>query len=196
MNILLFLVLGYLMGSVPFAYLVARLYGVNVFQTGTRNPGAANVFRTISRSAGVMVLAGDTVKVGVPVLLARWAHLSPWVALAVGVAAMAGHWYPVFLRFRGGAGLATTIGIGYAMMPLPALLATPPALVFLYFRHNTGVAAGVGFVPFFVIAVLMGNSVPLALAVAVLPVLALARQRLLPMPGASVEGHGNAAVRS
>ncbi|MDO8750348.1 MAG: glycerol-3-phosphate acyltransferase [Dehalococcoidia bacterium] len=187
MNVLLFLALGYLMGSVPFAYLVARLYGVNVFQTGTGNPGAANVFRTISRRAGVMVLVGDTAKGLAPVLLAQLAGVSPWAALAVGVAVMVGHWYPIFLRFRGGAGLATTVGIGYAMMPLPALLATPPALVFLYFRHNTGVAAAVGFVPFFVIAVLMGNSILLALAVAVLPVLALARQRLLPTPGAPVE---------
>ncbi|MFH1141827.1 MAG: glycerol-3-phosphate acyltransferase [Chloroflexota bacterium] len=196
MNVPLFLALGYLMGSVPFAYLVARLYGVNVFQTGTGNPGAANVFRTISRRAGVLVLVGDAAKVVVPVLLARWAHLSPWAALAVGVATMVGHWYPVFLRFRGGAGLATTIGIGYAMMPLPALLATPPALVFLYFRHNTGVAAAVGFVPFFVIAILLRNSVPLALAIAALPVLALARQRLLPTPGAAVEGHGDPEARS
>ena len=187
MNVLLFLALGYLMGSVPFAFLVARMYGVNVFQTGTGNPGAANVFRTISRRAGVMVLVGDTAKGLAPVLLAQLAGVSPWAALAVGLAAMVGHWYPIFLRFRGGAGLATTVGIGYAMMPLPALLATPPALAFLYFRHNTGVAAAVGFVPFFVIALLLRNSVPLALAIAVLPVLALARQRLLPTPGASVE---------
>ncbi|MEK7777426.1 MAG: glycerol-3-phosphate acyltransferase [Chloroflexota bacterium] len=187
MNVLLFLALGYLMGSIPIAFLVARLYRVNVFHSGTGNPGAANVFRTISRRAGVMVMVGDTAKGLAPVLLAQWADLSPWAALAVGLAAMVGHWYPIFLRFRGGAGLATTVGIGYAMMPLPALLATPPALAFLYFRHNTGVAAAVGFVPFFVIAILLRNSVPLALAIAVLPVLALARQRLLPTPGASVE---------
>ena len=188
MNVLLFLALGYLMGSVPFAYLVARLHGVDVFRVGTGNPGAANVFRTISRKAGVLVLVGDAAKVVVPVLLARWADLSPWAALAVGVAAMVGHWYPVLLRFRGGAGLATTIGIAYALMPVPALLASLPALLFLYFRHDAGVAAAVGFVPFLVIAILLGNSASLALAITVLPVLALARQRLLPTPGMSVEG--------
>jgi glycerol-3-phosphate acyltransferase PlsY len=195
MNVVVFLALGYLMGSAPFAYLVARLHGVNVFRIGTWNPGAANVFRTISRKAGVLVLVGDASKALVPVLLARWADFSPWAALAVGVAAMVGHWYPVFMRFQGGAGLATTIGIAYAMLPLPALLATLPALLFFCFRHNTGVAAAVGFAPFFAIAILLGNPASLALAIAVLPVLALARQRLLPTPGVSVEEPGDPAPR-
>ncbi len=79
--------------------------------------------------------------------------------------------------------LATAIGVAYGVMWLPALAATPPALALLYFMRNTGVAAALGSVILFVTAVLLGNSIPLALAVALLPALALARQRLLPTPG-------------
>ena len=179
-----FIVLGYLLGSIPFAYLVARLRGVDVFQIGTSNPGAANVFRTIGRGAGILVLAGDVVKGTVPALLVQWAGVSPWIALTAGVAALVGHWYPVFLRFRGGAGLATAMGVAYGMMPLVGLLATTPALALLYLRRNTGVAAGVGFLLFVAVALLLDRPVPLVLAIGVLPALALARQRLLPTPGA------------
>ncbi|MBI4200841.1 MAG: glycerol-3-phosphate acyltransferase [Chloroflexi bacterium] len=183
MNSLLLLILGYLLGSVPFAYLVARAWRVDIFAVGTRNPGAANVFRAVSRRAGVLVLLGDAAKSALPVVVAKWADVSPWVALAAGVAAMVGHWYPLFLRFRGGAGLATAIGVGYGMMPLPALAGTVPGLVVLYFLRSTGPAAGVGFLVFFLAAILLDQEVSVAVAVALLPPLALARERLLPTVG-------------
>ena len=179
----LFLALGYLLGSIPVAYLVGRSRGADVFQTGTSNPGASNVFRTVSRSAGVLVLLGDVAKGAAPVLLARWAGVSPWLALAAGAAALVGHWYPIFLRFRGGAGLATAIGVAYAIMPLPSLLGTLPGLVLLYFWRSVGHVAAIGFLLFFVAAMLLGEPVPMALAIIALPPLALARQRLLPTPG-------------
>ncbi len=180
---LLFLPCGYLLGSIPFAYLVVRARKVDIFQVGTGNPGAVNVFREVSRRAGVAVLLGDAAKGVVPVVLARLVGVSPWLALAAGVCALAGHWYPVFLRFRGGAGLATVIGVAFAMMPLPALLGSLPGALVLYVRHDAGLTAGVGFLGLFVAALLLGGPVALALAVAALPALALARQRLLPTPG-------------
>lgn len=183
MNVLLLLALGYLLGSMPFAYLIVRSQGADIFRTGTGNPGAANVFRKVSRRAGIAVLLGDVAKGVVPVLLARWAGLSPWLALAVGLAALVGHWYPVFLRFRGGAGLATAIGVAYGIVWLPTLAATAPALALLYFTRNTGVAAALGSVVLLGIALLLDEPIPLTLAVALLPALALARQRLLPTPG-------------
>ena len=180
---LLFLPLGYLLGSIPFAYLVARARKVDILQIGTNNPGAANVFRKIGRAEGVAVLIGDVSKSALPVLLARWAGVSPWLALAVGIATMVGHWYPVFNRFRGGAGLATAIGVAYAMMPLPSLLATIPGLFILYARRNVGHATALAFIAFFIVAFILGESGPLTAAILVLPGLALARHLLLPTPG-------------
>ena len=179
---LLFLPLGYVMGSIPFAHLIARARGVDIFQMGTANPGAANVFRTIGRGAGIVVLLGDAAKSALPVLVARWADAHPWLALAAGAAAIVGHWYPIFIGFRGGAGLAPAVGVAYGMIPMASLLATPPALISLYVRRNTGLAAAVGFILFFATAVLLGQSVSLALAIATLPALVLIRHFLLPAP--------------
>jgi len=179
----LFLVLGYLCGAIPVAYLVARAKGVDVFATGTGNPGAANVFRKIGRGAGLVVLAGDLLKGALPVAAAQLAGVADWWAYAVGLAALAGHWFSVFLGFRGGVGLASAIGVGYALMPLPALIGTVPAMAFLAWKHNVGNTAGVGFPVFFVAALALGQPWPLALAIAILPGLALARERLLPRVG-------------
>ncbi|MBI4339097.1 MAG: glycerol-3-phosphate acyltransferase [Chloroflexi bacterium] len=183
MSNLLLLALGYLLGSIPVAYLVARVRGVDVFQTGTGNPGAANVFRKVGRGPGLVVLAGDVLKGAVPVVAAQIAGVTGWWALGAGLAALAGHWYPVFLRFRGGAGLATAIGEGYALMPLPSLVGTLPALAWLAWRRDTGTTAAVGFPVFFVSALLLKEPPLLALAICVLPALALARERLLPRVG-------------
>ena len=171
------------MGSVPIAYLVARSRGVDVFQVGTGNPGAANVFRMVGRGAGVAVVLGDAGKSVIPVAVAQWAGASWWVALAVGVTAMAGHWYPVFLRFRGGAGLAPSIGAGYALMTVPGLVATPVALVALYISKSAVVAAVTWYALVLVSALLLGQSLFLVLAVTGLPLLALARHYLLPALG-------------
>ncbi len=171
------------MGSVPIAYLVARSRGVEVFHVGTGNPGAANVFRKVGRGAGVAVLLGDAGKSVIPVAVTQWAGASWWVALGVGMAVMAGHWYPLFLRFRGGAGLAPAIGASYALMPLPCLVATPVALAALYISRSVAVAAVTGYALVLVSALLLEQSLSLALAVTGLPVLALVRHYLLPMLG-------------
>ena len=180
---LLFIALSYLLGSLPFAYLIARARGVDVFQIGTNNPGAANVFRMVGRIEGVIVAALDVFKGALPVLLAQWVGVSSWLAIAIGAGAILGHWYPVFLRFRGGAGLATAIGVTYAMMPMASLVATPLFLGVLYFRRDVGYAAASAYIAFFVATFLLGERGLLAPIIVTLPVLVLVRQRLLPTPG-------------
>ncbi len=184
MTEILLVLLAYLCGSIPFAYLIARARGVDIFTVGTGNPGAANVFRSVGRGAGILALACDLLKGALPVAAAQLAGASHWWAYAAGLAALVGHWYPLFLRFRGGAGLATTIGVGFALMPLPALVGALPAAAFLAWKRNTGNAAGIGFAVFFVAALLLRQPVPLALAIAILPALALLRDRVLPKVGA------------
>ena len=114
---------GYLLGSVPAAYLIARAAGANVYEVGTRNPGAANTFREVGRAAGAAVFGADVLKGALPVIAGRLLD-APLPAIAAGAAAaLLGHWLPVFMRFRGGAGLATAIGSGVALVPLLALIA-------------------------------------------------------------------------
>ncbi|MBI4161443.1 MAG: glycerol-3-phosphate acyltransferase [Acidobacteria bacterium] len=109
--LVLCILFGYLLGSVPFSVLAGRrLAGVDVRQTGSRNPGAANVFRSVGRLAGAGVAIADTAKGALPVAVALAAGLTPFQAIWPGVAAVLGHDFPPYLRFRGGKGGATTLG--------------------------------------------------------------------------------------
>lgn len=115
---------AYLLGSVPFSYLVARRKGIDVRRVGSGNVGATNVMRNVSMAAGLMAFLLDAAKGAGAVMLARLVEpRGPMPALA-GVLAVLGHMYPVWLRFRGGKGVATGAG---AFLPL-APLATAGAL--------------------------------------------------------------------
>ncbi len=136
---------GYLIGSVPAAYLIARAAGADVFEVGTRNPGAANTFREVGRWAGVAVFLADAVKGGLPVA-AAWAVNAPLgVMVAAGAASVLGHWLPVFLRFRGGAGLATAIGAGIALVPVLAAIGLAVGALSVLVMRRTVEGAAVGY---------------------------------------------------
>ena len=118
------IVAGYLLGSVPVAYFIARARGVNLLMVGTRNPGAANVFRTVSRPLGGVVLLLDMLKGFLALGVANILGVAPEVAATAGAAAVVGHWHPLFLRFRGGAGAATAVGAGIGLALIPGLIAS------------------------------------------------------------------------
>ncbi len=106
---------AYLLGSVPFGIVMARLFGLgDLRQIGSGNIGATNVLRTGNRLAALLTLLGDAGKGGFAVLLARalWGEDAAQLA---GLAAFLGHCYPVFLRFRGGKGVATWLGTLWAL---------------------------------------------------------------------------------
>ena len=104
--------LGYLAGSVASAIIVCRVLGLRDPRSGgSRNPGATNVLRMHGKKAAALALAGDVGKGSVPVLLAALLGSGPWVTALTGVAAFAGHLYPIFFGFRGGRGVATLVGV-------------------------------------------------------------------------------------
>ncbi len=112
---------SYLLGSVPFGLLAARLLGgVDPRQGGSGNIGATNVARQAGKAAGVLTLVLDIAKGAVPTLLAG-AWLTPAWAALVGLAAFVGHCWPVYLRFKGGKGVATFLGVLLGMAPWAAL---------------------------------------------------------------------------
>ncbi len=116
---------GYLLGSIPFALLMARRWGLaDLRQIGSGNLGAANVMRASGVKAGVLVALLDMLKGAASVVLAE--RLSPNAAApaVAGLAAIVGHIYPIWLRFRGGKGVATACGVFSVLTPL----AVPPAL--------------------------------------------------------------------
>jgi len=120
----LWIVLTYLLGSIPFGLVVARLFcGIDPRRAGSGNIGATNVARLCGFPYGVITLLLDVAKGFGPVLAARLLYGSwPFVSLVL-LAALAGHMFPIFLRGRGGKGVATAIGVFLAAAPVPAAVA-------------------------------------------------------------------------
>jgi glycerol-3-phosphate acyltransferase PlsY len=134
--------IAYLVGSIPFGLLVSRaLARVDIRRHGSGNIGTANVLRIVGKRAAAFTLLGDLLKGFLPVLAARSLGVSePWVA-GVGLAAVLGHNWPVYLRFAGGKGVATSFGALLAMTPLPALLGLLAWMVVVLIFRYTSLAA-------------------------------------------------------
>ncbi|WP_369573132.1 glycerol-3-phosphate 1-O-acyltransferase PlsY [Acidithiobacillus sp. IBUN Pt1247-S3] len=110
---------AYLIGSLATAIFVSRALGLpDPRHAGSHNPGATNVLRLGGKKAAALTLLGDLVKGLVPVVAARLAGLPDWAVALVALATFFGHLYPVYFRFRGGKGVATTLGILLAIAPL------------------------------------------------------------------------------
>ena len=108
---------SYLIGSIPFGVIVGRLYKVDITSVGSKNIGATNVLRALGPVPGAIVFICDALKGAVPVYIALFLGLDPlWVILA-GFCAIVGHTFPVFLKFKGGRGVATALGVLLAAAP-------------------------------------------------------------------------------
>jgi glycerol-3-phosphate acyltransferase PlsY len=127
-------VAGYLIGSIDFGVIVPRLAGVDIYEVGSGNPGTTNVLRSMGRGAAAAVLAGDFLKGLAAAAIGTAAGPDP-VGYAAGFGAAAGHCYPLWHRFRGGKGVATTGGAVLWMAPLVGgILAAAWALLTVAWR--------------------------------------------------------------
>jgi glycerol-3-phosphate acyltransferase PlsY len=133
-------VIAYLLGSIPFAFLAGKAKGVDLRRVGSGNLGAANVFRNLGRSWGIAVMAADSGKGVVAVLIAKAIADDPWPAIAAG-AAMAGHVYPVWLRFKGGKGVAVGGGALIGLVPVAAAISLGIWLVVLLVTRYSSLAS-------------------------------------------------------
>jgi len=107
-----YLALGYLIGSLPFAVIVSKLFGLaDPRSFGSGNPGATNVLRTGNKAAAALTLLGDAAKGWVAMALAAKVGAGGTAVALTGLAAFLGHLYPVFLKFKGGKGVATALGV-------------------------------------------------------------------------------------
>jgi len=110
--------LGYLVGSVPFAYVLARRLGIDLRQVGSGNVGASNVLRTSGARQAVLVMFLDVAKGALAVVVAARLTTGPATPVAAGLASVIGHIYPVWLGFRGGKGVATAAGVFAVLAPV------------------------------------------------------------------------------
>ena len=128
MRPLLIIIIAYLIGSIPFGYLIVRhKVGDDIRETGSGGTGATNVSRRAGKAAGVFTLVLDALKGSVAVILARVlvgdGPSADWVVAAAAIATMVGHIFPVWLGFRGGKGVATGVGIFVILAPVALLCA-------------------------------------------------------------------------
>jgi glycerol-3-phosphate acyltransferase PlsY len=139
MNALPFALLGYLLGSLPFAVIVSRAFGLaDPRSFGSGNPGATNVLRTGNKAAALLTVLGDALKGWLAMLLTRLLGGDEVAAAVAGLSAFVGHVFPVFLKFRGGKGVATALGVLAGFGGVLALTAGGTwALVFAVTRYSS-----------------------------------------------------------
>lgn len=150
-------VLAYLLGSVPMGVIVSRRYGVDIQKVGSGNIGGTNVIRTLGWGPGLLVGLFDVFKGALAVLIALGLGFTGPLLGGVALAAILGHDYSVFLRFRGGKGVATTFGTLLAVDPILTLLAAFMALATIAFSRYVSVGSLVGGMAFLVLAVAMAK---------------------------------------
>ena len=137
--LLAYLALGYLIGSLPFAVIVSKLFGLaDPRGHGSGNPGATNVLRTGNKFAALLTLLGDAAKGWVAMWLVAKVGADGTAVAFTGLAAFLGHLFPVFLRFRGGKGVATAIGVLIGLDGMVALIAALTwAITAAVFRYSS-----------------------------------------------------------
>lgn len=122
MQFVLFIVFAYLLGSIPFGKIIGKMYGIDVQKKGSGNIGFTNSFRVLGWKPAVLVLIGDILKGFIPTRIALQ-FLTFDQALIVALISMLGHIYPIWLKFKGGKGVATGLGTLFAINPLIAAIA-------------------------------------------------------------------------
>ncbi|MEI6208772.1 MAG: glycerol-3-phosphate 1-O-acyltransferase PlsY [Desulfuromonadales bacterium] len=126
---------AYMIGSIPTGLILGKACGVDVRREGSGNIGATNLYRTVGRKVGIMTLFGDCLKGFVPVLAVSYSSLPSDYAVWVGLAAFSGHVFSLFLKFKGGKGVATALGVFLALTPLALAMAVGVFALLLYFRR-------------------------------------------------------------
>jgi len=144
----LMVITGYLLGSIPTAYIAGRLLkGRDIRQMGDGNMGAQNAFRQLGAGVGITVGIVDAAKGVLAILLAQAAGISLPVTLIVGAAVVIGHNWPVFIGLRGGRGESATIGVLLTLLTQPMLIIAGPAVLILLLKKNVNLASVALFVP-------------------------------------------------
>ncbi|HZD23330.1 MAG TPA: glycerol-3-phosphate 1-O-acyltransferase PlsY [Acidimicrobiia bacterium] len=156
-SVALAVVAAYVVGSIDFAVLISRMHGVDIREVGSGNPGASNVLRSIGRLPAAMVMTGDTLKgvIGAAMGMVASGSADPQVewALLAGFAAVIGHCYPIFHRFRGGKGAATGLGILLFTVPWVGLIAVVGWAVLVKLTKTASISS----------LIMMAVSIPLAI---------------------------------
>ena len=157
-------VIAYAMGAIPVAYIAGRIYGVNIFKVGSRQAGATNVFREVSRRAGLAVTIVDGIKGLIAIVLVRQLGLDGAELLIPALAVLIGHWNSPFTGFKGGDGVSslvgTTIGIGWITLLAPIVVAITISISLNRKLNHPSLWGGIaGFLLFIALSFMPGSNI-------------------------------------
>jgi glycerol-3-phosphate acyltransferase PlsY len=157
---------GYLLGSFPTGYLVGRLNGIDVRDYGSGKTGGTNVLRTLGWGAMIVVAVADAIKGLVTVVLAQQVTGSPIVVVLCGVAVVAGHNWPIYIKFKGGSGVGTALGVLIGIAPLAALILFTAFLVPVFITRymSLGSVVAASLAPIVVLFLVRADYLPLEYA--------------------------------
>jgi acyl phosphate:glycerol-3-phosphate acyltransferase len=145
-KIFILIVLSFILGSVPFGIIIAKVKGVDLKKVGSGNIGATNVLRSIGKLPAVLTLIGDILKGTLAVMTGRYFGIGPFYEGLVGVSAILGHNFSLFLGFKGGKGVATSFGVLLIYTPKTALITFIIWLVAVFFTKYSSMGAIVSFI--------------------------------------------------
>ena len=174
-HVIVMLVVGYLLGSIPFARLFTMRSGIDLFEVGTGNPGAANVFRKIDKRIGAAVFLADGLKGALPVFIANMMGAPQDIWIIAGAAAVIGHWYPILNRFKGGAGLATGAGVVLGLMPLAGITGIVAGILMIAWVKSSAHGALTGLIVILLLAIPFGYQWPAMVASSMLAAVLFAK---------------------
>ncbi|ACD66068.1 protein of unknown function DUF205 [Sulfurihydrogenibium sp. YO3AOP1] len=120
-NFIVYLIITYLLGSIPFGLIISKLFGKDIRKEGSGNIGATNVTRVLGKKAGILVLILDMLKGFLPIYIAKYIFDTKLISL-LAIASVIGHCFSIFLKFKGGKGVATAIGVLLALSSKTALI--------------------------------------------------------------------------
>ena len=148
MMLYLFVLISYLIGSIPSGLILSKATGVDIRQQGSGNIGATNVTRLLGKKLGILTLVGDVLKAVIPMLAAHWYFVNAGIELSpndldrilslCGGAAFLGHIFPIYLKFRGGKGVATALGVFLVLEPVAVLISL---FIFVAVVYSSGFVA-------------------------------------------------------
>jgi len=169
--------LAYLVGSVPFAFLLSRRRGIDLREVGSGNVGATNVLRTSGARTAVIAMGLDVVKGALAVVLAQRLTGGIGAPMAAGLASVLGHIYPVWLRFRGGKGVATAAGVFAVLTPMALGIASATFVLVVWITRYISVGSVIGALTLAVVAVITDAPAVVEIGSAVAALMILQRHR-------------------
>ena len=149
---LIIMIIFYLLGSISFAVISSKIFSIpDPRSFGSKNPGATNILRSGNKYAAIFTLIGDSLKGFIPVLYILNQNFNMNELYLLSFMILLGHCYPITLKFKGGKGVATSLGILFALVPIVAFLVVLTWLIVYYLFKVSGVSALIGFLllPFF-----------------------------------------------